>query len=227
MDEKQDKEVKLLVYFLIIAIIALFSYFLIYPTLNKVKTTQGDFAQYNKLLKEKEETLQAFNELAATYKKQKSYFQKIDQAMLGKTNDKILLLVQFEVLASKSNMTMESFSFGELASGGSELGVLPVTLSVKGKYSDFKNCLDAISQNLPLMEVENIQFSPSAEASSLYTFMLEVNVYSEEAPQSQSQDQATGGESQSSNTSTSPSPATTSSPTTSPSPTSPTTTTGQ
>lgn len=192
MDDKQNQQIRLLIYLLILAVIFCVAYFLVYPKLKNARRAQIDYSIYSKLLKEKEDSLEKFNKVAAVYKQKKSDFKKIDQLLLEETNDKVFLLVQFEILASMNNMTMESFSFSEITSSEEDLGILPVNLSVRGKYTDFKNYLDSIAKNLPLMEVESIQFSPSGERSNLYTFILEISIYSKEVPNIQTQNQGTG-----------------------------------
>lgn len=223
MDTK-TRDFRLLIYLAILALIFCASYFGIYPALIETKKTKQEYSAYKKLLQDKEETLEDFNEAAAIYKKN-SDFKKIDQLLLEEVSDKIFLLVQFEVLASKNNMATENFSFGELASGDGNLGIIPVNLSVKGGYSNFKKFLDSIATNLPLMEVASIQFSPSGESSNLYNFLLTVNVYTKESLQSsepqegQVSDQNQSGTSssnQTTSTSPTPTPTNTTSPTTTP-----------
>lgn len=165
--------------------------FSIRDTITEVKKTKSEFLTYKDLLNEKKETEAEFGEVAASYKEKKENFGKIGLLILPEPN-LVLLLIQFENLASQNGMIMKNISFGTLeASPQKNIGVFPVNITVEGNYNAFKNYLDSISRNLPLLDVEKITFSlPSAEAlTDTLSFSLTVNTYTEKTPASQQTNQ--------------------------------------
>jgi Tfp pilus assembly protein PilO len=178
----KEKEVQIFIYSLLLFAIFLMGYFIIYPELISIKKIQNQFLGYKKALQQKEETLQEFNKVAASYKTKLSNAKKLDSMILN-SSDKVFLLVQLDNLASRNALTMESISFGELVASEKSVGILPVTLSVKGTYRNFKNYLADIAKNATLMEVKTLNFQVGSSSDSLYSFALTLDVFTKDSPQ--------------------------------------------
>ena len=176
-----EKEIRLLVYFIIVVLIFCVVYFLIYKkafTENLQKNRQ-EFYALQKFLGEKEKTLEEFNKVAANYKLKEKSLGKINQLLLQKSENKLLVLIHFDLLAAQNGMAIENFSFEPIESSESGVGILPVNLTVKGTYLNFKEFLDDISESIPLMEVSKISFSSDSGSSKIYSFSLRIDIYTE------------------------------------------------
>jgi len=173
---QDSKIINYSLYFLLLGFIFLISYYFIRPLIFETKKVQAEFAAYQGLLKEKEETLEEFNRVAVSYKEKKSEIDKINEMVLPEPN-MIYTLVQFETIASRSGMVMKNISFGSIQdSADSSFSVFPVNLSVEGTYENFKNFLDTVARNIFLMDVSQISFSET-ETPGMYIFSLEVDTY--------------------------------------------------
>ena len=191
-----EKEIRLLVYFIIVVLIFCVVYFLIYKkafTENLQKNRQELYA-LQKFLGEKEKTLEEFNKVAANYKLKEKSLGKINQLLLQKSENKLLVLIHFDLLAAQNGMAIENFSFEPIESSESGVGILPVNLTVKGTYLNFKEFLDDISESIPLMEVSKISFSSDSGSSKIYSFSLRIDIYTEDIPESQENKTQEGGQ---------------------------------
>lgn len=194
------RDIQLLIYFIISVLIFCVAYFLVYPSLIEVKKTKEESVALSQVLEEKEETLEEFNGVAAKYKANSAKIKKIEGLLLDENSDKLLMLIHFDVLASKNKMSVSSFSFGEIEGSENNLAVLPITLTVDGAYGNFKNFLDDVSESIPLMEVEAINFSMGEggetgekKSSNVNSFSLLVKVYTNSIVET-NQEPAAGGE---------------------------------
>ncbi|MDD5552166.1 MAG: type 4a pilus biogenesis protein PilO [Candidatus Pacebacteria bacterium] len=178
------RDIQLLIYFIICVLIFCVAYFFVYPSLIEVKKAKKESVALIQILKEKEETLEEFNGVAAKYKTNSAKIKKIEGLLLDENSDKLLMLIHFDVLASRNKMSVSSFSFGEVEGSESNLGVLPVSLTVDGSYGNFKGFLDDVAKSIPLMEVETINFSVGEEGETgektppnMNSFSLVIKVY--------------------------------------------------
>jgi len=178
-----ERDIKLVVYVGGILIVFLLSYFLVYPSVLKVKEIQKEIKIAEKTLENKKATLEKAKKLYKEYNERKADFEKMNQ-LLSPEPDIIFQLIQFEALALNNGMELENISFGSLTTSEKGVGIFPVNLKVKGDYPHFKNYLEALAKNLNLIDVKTISFGPSKEGEEgVYSFSLKVNTYTEKTPE--------------------------------------------
>ena len=154
MDTKQAREIRFLIYVVIAAVTAFFVYTKIYKEkIPQVQSKQWELAVIKSSLKEKEETLEEFNKVAASYKTKQKELAKVNKLVLEETENKFVILIHFDMVASANGMVIEGFSTGEVQNLENELSYLPVSFTVKGKYDNFRKMLNSIAKSLPLMEI--------------------------------------------------------------------------
>lgn len=180
------KNIKNLIYFGTILLCFLIVYFLIKPSILSVKDTQKELLRAQKILEQKEKALLKFKKVSGEYKKQRKNIQKMDKILLLEP-DLPLILLQFWTLAGKSEVVLEDISFGALEKSEKGVGSLPASLVIKGRYSAFKDFLEAVAKNLNLMEVENITFKvkreeEKEEEEKIYSFSLDINILTQALP---------------------------------------------
>lgn len=194
---EQNKEIRFLIYFVIVAVIFCVAYFGIYKiALTKIQENRSELLALEQSLKEKEETLEEFNKVGADYKQNRGKLTKIDQLVLEKSEDKLFVLINLDIIAAKSGIAIEGFSFEEVENSESGLGVLPVNVNIKGNYLGLKKFLDGIALSLPLMEVETMTLAPDSENPKIYHSSLKIAIYTKSVPESATQTAQPGEEEQ-------------------------------
>jgi len=182
-----ERDVKLVVYVGGILIVFLLSYFLVYPSVLKIKEIQKEIKIAEKTLESKKATLEKAKKLYKEYNERKADLEKMNQ-LLSPEPDIIFQLIQFEALTLNNGMELENISFGSLGTSEKGVGIFPVSLKIKGDYPHFKNYLEALAKNLNLIDVKTISFGSSKEGEEgVYSFSLKVNTYTEKTPETRTE----------------------------------------
>ncbi len=182
-----EKLIRFLVYFVLIVLIYFIGYLNVFNKVlrGELLNKKAEFYVVSQNLKDREETIDRFNKIAAKYKEKRSSISKINKALFENEKDQFKILSAIFNLASASRMSVEAFSFGEFKSAeNGKAGSLQVNISVKGSYENFKKFLDEISYTLPLIDIENVTFQSSTGGGEGYA--LQLSVYTKNAPAQQS-----------------------------------------
>ena len=180
MKKKEEKiiNIKNFIYLAETVLIVAFFYFLIYPMAKEqIPEKIKEEMTVRKTLEEKEATIKKFDSISKEYKSLSSQVKKIDK-IISSSADLPRMLHLFQLLATNSGVAMEGISFGDVgnAKEEAEVSVLPVTFGVNASYQVFKNYLDNLSKNIPLIDVSSISFN-TGEEGKIYNFSLKVNTY--------------------------------------------------
>lgn len=181
---------------LVIAV-ALIIFFII-PYWNSIGNLKKSIERDNAEIERLEELLSKTKWLDEEYKEVEEEAKKVFLS-LPKEKDVPNLIVQFEELAAVNGLVLESIQFGTLekdsdkktgaatyendlaseaemyiasqdtSSKKSLFRSLPVTISVSGTYSSFKNYLNSLENNIRSMNVSEISFGGSSGSSSSET----------------------------------------------------------
>jgi hypothetical protein len=181
---QKDKEIRLLIYLVLIVLIYYVGYILIYQKTinNQLLKKKAEFYAARKILKEKKESLDSFNKVAALFKSKRDLVSKVNQALIIDEKDQITNSSFIERVATKSKVSIEGFSFSELKQApGGNAGILTANITVKGTYANFKNFLEEISSSFPLMEIQSISVG-SLGGDKIESYSVEVGIYTKNAP---------------------------------------------
>lgn len=179
----KEKLVRFLVYLVLVVLIYFIGYLNIFNKIFKKELMykKAEFYAVLKNLKEREETIDRFNKIAAKYKEKKNSISKINKTLFKSEKDQFKILNVIYNNASASGMAVEAFSFGEFKSAeGGKVGSLQVNISLKGKYQNFKKFLDETSYTLPLIDIENITMQSGQGSGESYS--LQLSVYTKNVP---------------------------------------------
>lgn len=172
---------------------------LILPAYSDVKAKQEMLEQKKVELQKLEELINQMNELMSVYKEKETEIEKVSQ-ILPEGKDIPGLLVQVESLAAQFGLILDSIDFSEIeaqkqpqgavewreGASSPELGekkteppykTLSVALRITGNYEAFKNFLLSLENNLRLIDVQTISFTPKGEASDIFDFSLSGEAY--------------------------------------------------
>jgi len=182
MEKKGQKviNIKNFIYLAETVLIVAFFYFSIYPMAKEqIPEKIKEELTARKTLEEKEATTKKFDSIAKEYKSLSSQTSKIDE-IISSSADLPKMLYLFQLLATNNGVAMEGISFGSVGDAKGEAGVsvLPATFRVNASYRVFKNYLDSLANNIPLIDVNSISFN-TKEEGGIYSFSLEVNTYIE------------------------------------------------
>lgn len=186
----KEKTIRFAIYLSLLCGIYLLGYQVIFNNVIKKEliNKKTELYAYSKVLKEKQETLDEFNKLAAIYKKKRDILLKYNNILLEDEKKQTEILSYFYKITAKNKVSMEGYNFGEFKSGGDKVGALQVNITIKGTYSNFKNFVRDLSFSLPLMEVETMTLS-SMGGDKLESFPLQLIIYTKNVPAVQSQTQ--------------------------------------
>ena len=188
--------------FLILGLIALVVFFDI-PAVREVLNLRKTLSEQTKILGDKQEFSIKVEKLIKNYEDNKEDAEKINCALpLGKEIPN--LIVQFEALGAEGGMTIEQIGFSSVEDQATskakvvrtETGegvvqqtgesaknykTMAVNLKMSGDYYAFKNFLAAVEENIRLMNIEIINFTPlSSQDSQLFNFEITLKTYYQE-----------------------------------------------
>ena len=153
--------------------------FLDIPKVQSVLNLRKEVKNEKELLKEKQEFITRIENLESSYLANESVLKKLDYIMADGP-DIPNLIVQLEALAIVGGMSPSNLNFSvteekigsekaKEVRGGGEVkpeqaykGYNLVTIDIKmsGDYLGFKNFLQAVEENMRLMDIESITFAP-------------------------------------------------------------------
>jgi Tfp pilus assembly protein PilO len=94
------------------------------------------------------------------------------------------LIVQLESVVFGSGLVLEEINFSETSSDQSEgqtkpvnYKILSVSLRLIGSYASFEGFLQTIEENMRLLDIMSIEFSPQTEGTDLFNFDVEIRGY--------------------------------------------------
>lgn len=148
---------------LIIIIIILL---LLLPSWDERQRLEGDIKQIKNNIASIEQNLEELKTL------DKEQIERLQQLIPSQTQEPELL-VQFEDIALKSRMILQSISFNE----GEEAGEIIANQTLKGTYTNFKRYLSELESNLRLMDIIDINFSAPTGRETHYSITLGVKSY--------------------------------------------------
>jgi len=176
---------KMILYLGLILACFLIAYFLIWLSFPEVKNNQKELIKERKTLEEKESTIAEFQRISGKYKKISKNLKIINQ-ILPSEADQPLILIQLGALATQNKVEITNISFSPLKNSDKGVGILPVNINAKGSYLALKNFLESIATNLNIMEVQNltleVEEKVAEEKVKIYSFSLEIDVYTQELP---------------------------------------------
>ena len=139
------------------------------------KQEEADFESKKKELQKIKDILKAYNDIDIEYKKKIS-------SILPVRENKEEIFSEINYLVSRNGLILQAVSLtqgggydvsGSLPPGGEnylasgEITRVTISFSVRGtNYESFKNFLSAMENNLPLLDVVSVNFSPGSEVSS-------------------------------------------------------------
>jgi len=197
-ESSSQRKIQVLVYGGLWILILIFSFSLLPFTISIVRKNSQQIFLTKKILEEKKRALEEFEKLKRLYESLSPQIEKLKGSIFEKIElPKILLEV--EKIASTNGMILKSISFGqpELLKE-KDLGKISLSFKLTGRYQNFKYFLADLTRALPLIEVENLNFSPPSteeektKTKGLFTFTLNTTIFVKDTsfakkPQGQSQ----------------------------------------
>lgn len=164
---------------LVIIIILLLGYILfVKDTLSKIqKIGSQDLKSKQEELQVKSETVERLKALETRYQKVSDDALKQMSYLLPKQSDIPYLVIELKEFVKKNNLslvTLDVGALGDLAAaptnataGGVNTLTITLTVSRLESYSGLKTFLDEVSNNLPLLELSSLAYSPGADTYTL------------------------------------------------------------
>lgn len=166
--------------------------FLDVPAVQGILRLKKDIKIQKETLLEKQDFLAKLETLKKDYQENKDIVEKVDY-ILPSGKDEPNLIVQLEALAIEGGLVLEGFEIIPSQEGiiGKAQGVrvqaesdskkyksLTVTLKLVGDYSSLKKFLGEVENNVRLMDVESIDFSPQSGLDfQFFNFDISLKTY--------------------------------------------------
>lgn len=181
-EESKKRTPFALLVILLIAIFLTVAYFLLMPVYSNLTDTQSKIVLEKQTLDQETSTLTAANKLLGNYKAISASDEAKINAMLPETMDEPGIFSLFELLAGRNQMAVLALDISEKESAADlkNLGVTEIDVAINlaanpasaDQYGDFKRFLTDLEENLRLMDVTSINYSP--ESSS---YILNIKTY--------------------------------------------------
>jgi len=148
----------------IIIIILIFGFvaiviFLDIPTVQKILNFKKEIEVQNNFFIEKQAFLEKVEKLRDSYQTNEETLKKLEY-ILPDGQDVPNLIVQVEAFANEGGLSLKKIDF--LASENKEYQILTINLGLSGSYFAFKNFLKIVEDNIRLMDMQTVNFSPKS-----------------------------------------------------------------
>ena len=159
---------RLILAILLLLIAAAAVFFFVMPRWNEVQKIKSDIKGLEALHKELVDLAASRDSLVQQYNSADERDLKKLAAIVPKGRLTASALTDFEILSQKNGLTLERVDFSENKEtssgalpeqGSGPYRVMPVSLTLKGGYENFREFLKALELNLRLTDVEEIAFS--------------------------------------------------------------------
>jgi len=171
--------------------------FLDVPIVQGVLNMRKEITNKQETLIKKEALIKTIEKLIDKYKNSEGVLKKLDDILPG-DSDVPNLIVQIEAIAKESGMSMsdvgiavsdqtEASKAEAVRSGGSanqekvsvDYQAVAIDLRMSGDYAALKRFLQAVEENMRLMDIESITFSTKSRegAGSTFEFEVVLNTY--------------------------------------------------
>lgn len=144
--------------------------FLDIPAVQKILNSNKEIKIQNNLLIEKQAFLEKVEKLRDSYQTNQETLKKLEY-ILPDGQDVPNLIVQVEAFAVESGLSLKKIDFlASDLSGKGETGttenknykILTINLGLSGSYFAFKNFLKIVEDNIRLMDMQTVNFSPKS-----------------------------------------------------------------
>jgi Tfp pilus assembly protein PilO len=152
--------------------------FLWWPQYQNFSRLRLEIREKKFALQTKKEYFSNLENIAKTLKEHSQEVAKIESALPAKVT--VSDLVNFvNEISSQNGLLLQKFEVGNPSSLGPDSNILkiPLTISVAGSYSSFKNFLAELQKSSRLLEIENISFLSSGQ-SAIMSFDLKLRTHS-------------------------------------------------
>lgn len=149
---------------LLILTSVLILFFFTMPVFNKIKNLRSIIKTKQTEFQNQQERLRSFEEFQKT-----NGFEKLNQ-ILPNQPEIPELMMQLETMASQNNLILKTINFTEAQNE------ITGQITLAGSYQDLKNYLQALENNLRLIDVINLNFR-AAKEESVYDFNLTLKAY--------------------------------------------------
>lgn len=169
--------------------------FLDIPIVQSVLNSRKDIVSNQNLLSERESFIKTIENLIDKYKNNEEVLKNLDNILPG-DSDVPDLLVQIEALANAGGIVVKDVNIAVVddkeaskaaaaRTGGvaqekvpSNYKTISIDLTATGDYSALKKFLQAIEENMRLIDVDSISFSGKTQgSSSLFDFNITLRTY--------------------------------------------------
>ena len=177
---------------LLILVIAASAYFVLLPKYKALNEAKQVLVEKQTEVSEKEAQLQGVRDLISDLKSKKEQLASLDEALPDAPRVPELL-ANVESLSLSSGLLMSNLqlTIPQRSSGDSKatplvqgisgpldnLGIVQVDLILKGKYVNLKTFLTNLEQNLRLMDILSLTFTPIQEENDAQDFALKIQTY--------------------------------------------------
>ena len=165
--------------------------FLDMPEIQGILDLRKNIKNEKELFLEKQDISAKVEKLREDYKANEENIKKVNY-ILPSDKDIPNLIVQLEALAFEGGMILENFDLStteeRVVSRAAEVRtqeevqikdyqILVIDLKLIGDYSGLKRFLEAIEENMRLMDIESITLSPQSEGALLFDFEIIIKTY--------------------------------------------------
>ena len=137
--------------------------FLDIPTVQKILDFKKEIKIQNNLFNDKQALLEKVEKLRDSYQTNEETLKKLEY-ILPDGQDVPNLIVQVEAFAVESGLSLKKIDF--LASKDKEYQILTINLGLSGSYFAFKSFLKIVEDNIRLMDMQTVNFSPKSGAQT-------------------------------------------------------------
>ncbi|MEA3399024.1 MAG: type 4a pilus biogenesis protein PilO [Patescibacteria group bacterium] len=146
---------------------------------SEVKTLRSEVKEYNKALDNSTELEKVRDSIIDTYNKITNSDKNRLDRFLPDNSDNIGLILEIQKLANNHGLLLKDIVFNTIDPKEDDESVLSYSIfkmgfSVKGEYISFVSFLEDLENNLRLINVTSITFSPPSEKS---VFVEDPNIY--------------------------------------------------
>ncbi len=161
---------------IILLALALGGYFLWWPEYQEFKNKGLELEIKNENVRQKEEYLSKLDGHINKLSEHANELSKIDIA-LSTDPSKPTLYNFIMKISAENGLILDSLNIGEVSSKEEGIQKIPLSISVSGSYTAFKNFLSVIYKNTRLFEIDSIGFSSPRETEEeeekkIFTFSL-------------------------------------------------------
>jgi len=165
-----------------LAITAILGIFILMPKYQDYKNLERQVNETNTQLRDKENYYSDIENNSQELANYRDALMKVNSAL----PDDPFLPSLFRFLgnqASQSGLVMKEVRAGQVQSNpeGSNVIVVPVSISLSGTYPSFKSFLESVEKSSRLIEVENISIKPGQQKNLDFTLSIKTQYYSANA----------------------------------------------